>query len=34
MPPDLPLTGAAALPRRNRRAGRAEARAGMLFALP
>jgi multiple sugar transport system permease protein len=34
MSPDAPSVGAAALPRRNRKAGRAEARAGLLFALP
>lgn len=34
MPGDMPSVGAAALPRRNRKAGRGEARAGMLFALP
>jgi multiple sugar transport system permease protein len=34
MPGIDPMAGAAALPRRNRKAGRAEARAGVLFALP
>jgi len=34
MPDKATLAGAGALPRRNRRAGRGEARAGVLFALP